>query len=64
MMLLLDLGLPPGADFEEFKKYRFCTIGNSSWFQGRNGSFFKGTNYRVTPLFTCTERTIIKGFVK
>lgn len=47
----IDLGLPPGADFEEFKKYRFCTIGNSCWFQGRNGSFLKGTNYRITPLF-------------
>jgi DNA primase catalytic core len=47
----IDLGLPPGADFEEFKKYRFCTIGNSCWFQGRSGSFFKGTNYRITPLF-------------
>ena len=47
----VDLGLPPGADFEEFKKYRFCTIGNSCWLQGRNGSFLKGTNYRITPLF-------------
>ena len=46
-----DLGLPEGADFEEFKNYRFCTIGNSCWFQNRNGSFFKGTNYRITPLF-------------
>jgi DNA primase len=46
-----DLGLPPGADFEEFKQYRFCTIGNSCWFQGRTGHFFKGTNYRITPLF-------------
>lgn len=47
----LDLGLPPGADFDEFKNHRFCTIGNSCWFQNRNGSFFKGTNYRITPLF-------------
>lgn len=48
----VDLGLPPGADFEEFKKYRFCTIGNACWFQGRStASFFKGTNYRITPLF-------------
>lgn len=48
----IDLGLPPGADFEEFKKYRFCTIGNACWFQGRStASFFKGTNYRITPLF-------------
>ena len=46
-----DLGLPPGADFEEFKRYRFCTIGKSCWFQGRGGSFFKGTNYKIEPLF-------------
>lgn len=46
-----DLGLPAGADFEEFKKYRFCTIGNSCWFQGRSGNFFKGTNYKIMPLF-------------
>src|SRR5690606_10034803 len=46
-----DLGLPKGADFEEFKKYRFCTIGNSCWFQGRSASFFKGTNYKIEPLF-------------
>jgi DNA primase len=47
----IDLGLPPGADFEEFKINRFCTIGNSCWFQSNNGSFFKGTNFRITPLF-------------
>jgi DNA primase len=46
-----DLGLPPGADFEEFKKFRYITLGNSCWFQGRNGNFFKGTNYRLSPLF-------------
>lgn len=46
-----DLGLPQGADFEEFKDFRYCTIGNSCWFQSRNGNFFKGTNYRLTPLF-------------
>jgi len=46
-----DLGLPIGADFEEFKDFRYCTIGNSCWFQSRNGNFFKGTNYRLTPLF-------------
>lgn len=47
----IDLGLPPGADFEEFKMNRFCTIGNACWFQSNNGSFFKGTNFRITPLF-------------
>ncbi|MCD8529738.1 MAG: toprim domain-containing protein [Flavobacterium sp.] len=47
----IDLGLPPGADFEEFKKYQFCTIGNTMWFQGRSGSFYKGTNYKILPLF-------------
>ncbi|MES2813228.1 MAG: DNA primase [Bacteroidota bacterium] len=46
-----DLGLPPGADFEEFKKHRYITLGNSCWFQNRGGTFSKGTNYRLTPLF-------------
>ena len=46
-----DLGLPIGADFEEFKKNRYCTIQNACWFQGSSGSFFKGTNYQLEPLF-------------
>ena len=46
-----DLGLPPGADYEEFKKHRFCTVKNACWFQGRSQTFFKGTNYKIEPLF-------------
>lgn len=46
-----DLGLPAGADFEEFKRFRFCSIGSACWFQGRGGNFFKGTNYKIEPLF-------------
>jgi len=45
-----DLGLPEGADPEEFLKTGFCTIGNAYWFRSKDG-FFMGTNYRVTPLF-------------
>ncbi|WP_444671259.1 DNA primase [Flavobacterium columnare] len=46
-----DLGLPEGADLAEFMKHRYVTVGNSCWFQGRGANFFKGTNYRLTPLF-------------
>ena len=46
-----DLGLPIGADYEEYKRHRFCTVNNSCWFQGKSQSFFKGTNYKVEPLF-------------
>lgn len=52
-----DLGLPPGADFEEFQKHGYCTIGNSCWFQNRSGHFSKGTNYRLTPLFHVYGKT-------
>ena len=47
----INLGLPEGADFDEFKTNRYCTIGNACWFQSSNGSFFKGTNFRITALF-------------
>lgn len=46
-----DLGLPIGADYEEFKKHRFCTVKNACFFQGRSQTFFKGTNYKIEPLF-------------
>ena len=44
------LNLPKGADWQEFKNYRFVTSGNSFWFQGNNG-FFRGTNFTVSALF-------------
>jgi len=46
-----DLGLPHGADFEEFKNFRYVTVGNACWFQGRSANFFKGTNFKLEPLF-------------
>lgn len=45
-----QLGLPEGADHEQFLKDRFCEVGNQYYFQGRNG-FFPGTNCKITPLF-------------
>lgn len=47
---LQDLNLPKGADYQEFLSHRFCTVGNSYHFRGKEG-FFKGTNFRITPLF-------------
>lgn len=44
------LGLPKGADKTQFLQDRFCEIGNSYYFQGETG-FFKGTNFKITPLF-------------
>lgn len=48
---LKQLNLPKGADYQEFMQHRYCTVGNSYWFRGREGNFFKGTNFRVTPIF-------------
>lgn len=45
-----QLGLPEGAEAEQFLKDRFCEIGNSYHFQSREG-FFEGTNFKVDPLF-------------
>lgn len=45
-----DLGLPDGADFQEFLQNRYVTVGNACFFRGREG-FFKGTNFKITPLF-------------
>lgn len=45
-----ELGLPEGADFNEFMAHRYVTINNTCFFRGRDG-FFKGTNYRISPLF-------------
>ncbi|WP_340074509.1 DNA primase [Leptobacterium sp. I13] len=44
------LGLPKGADKDQFVKDRFAVCGNTYFFQGNNG-FFKGTNFKITPLF-------------
>ena len=45
------LGLPEGADKDQYLKDRFCVIGNSYWFRKDNNSFIKGTNFRAEALF-------------
>ncbi|MEO8532828.1 MAG: DNA primase [Flavobacterium sp.] len=44
------LGLPEGADKDQFLTDRFCEIGNVYWFK-RENSFIIGTNFRIIPLF-------------
>lgn len=44
------LGLPEGADKDQYLTDRFCEIGNVYWFK-RENSFVVGTNFRITPLF-------------
>lgn len=44
------LGLPEGADKDQFLRDRFCEIGNVYWFK-RDNSFIIGTNFRITALF-------------
>ncbi len=43
--------LPEGADMDEYMEHGFVTIGNTFWFERTNGSFFQGTDFRLTPLF-------------
>lgn len=44
------LGLPEGADKDEYLKHRFCQIENTYWFNN-GGTFYRGTNFRVEALF-------------
>lgn len=44
------LGLPSGADYKQFLEKGYVTHENNVYFRGKN-SFFKGTNYRIAPLF-------------
>jgi DNA primase len=44
------LGLPSGADYKQFLEKKYVTHENNVYFRGKN-SFYKGTNYRITPLF-------------
>lgn len=44
------LGLPEGADKDQYLIDRFCEIGNTYYFNDGNG-FKKGTNFRMIPLF-------------
>lgn len=43
-------GLPAGADFKQYIQKSFVEYENSFYFRGRD-KFFKGTNFRVAPLF-------------
>ena len=45
-----DLKLPEGADYQEFLNHGFVTVNNTYWFQSKGG-FFKGSNFKMTPLF-------------
>ncbi|HSD07925.1 DNA primase [Flavobacterium sp.] len=44
------LGLPPGADYKQFLEKSYVTHENNVYFRGKN-SFYKGSNFRITPLF-------------
>ncbi|WP_064968040.1 DNA primase [Tenacibaculum ovolyticum] len=44
------LGLPKGADHEQFLRDRFCIVGNAYHFTKGDG-FFQGTQFKITPLF-------------
>lgn len=44
------LGLPKGADIEEWKEKGYLTIGNSFWVQGKEG-WQKASDFKMTPLF-------------
>ncbi|MGV0948513.1 DNA primase [Empedobacter falsenii] len=45
-----NIGLPDGADPEQYEVDRFCEINNSYHFLGREG-FFKATSFILNPLF-------------
>lgn len=45
-----ELGLPEGADLEQFIRDRFAEVGNQYYFRNKD-SFFPGTNCKITPLF-------------
>lgn len=42
--------LPRGAKEEQYIKDRFCEVGNTYFFEGKEG-FFRGTNFRIQALF-------------
>lgn len=46
----INLGLPAGADKDQYLKDRFCEIKNTYWFKKDSG-FMVGTNFRIVPLF-------------
>lgn len=46
----LKIGVPEGGDPDQFMEDGFCEVGNTYFFQEQNG-FFKGTNFKINPLF-------------
>lgn len=44
------LGLPKGADYKQFLTKGYVTHENNVYFRGKT-NFYKGSNYRITPLF-------------
>lgn len=44
------LGLPEGADKDQFLRDRFCVVENAYWFR-RDSNFMRGTNFRAEALF-------------
>ncbi|WP_417365967.1 DNA primase [Flavobacterium beibuense] len=50
------LGLPEGANKDQYLEDLFCEIGNSYHFNNGNG-FFLGTNFKVEPLFHVKGKT-------
>ncbi|EJG02262.1 DNA primase [Flavobacterium sp. F52] len=44
------LGLPVGAEYKQFLEKGFVIHQNNVYFRGKD-SFYKGTNFRITPLF-------------
>lgn len=50
------MGLPDGADYSQFFTLGFVIHDNSVYFKGKE-KFFKGSNYKITPLFHVYGKT-------
>lgn len=46
-----ELKLPKGANIEEYKSYGYVTVDDAYYFPGRSGGFFRGSNFKIEPLF-------------
>lgn len=55
--------LPKGANKEQYLEDRFCEIGYNYYFED-SGSFFKGTNFIMTPLFHVEGKTDNKRLIE
>jgi DNA primase catalytic core len=58
-----DLGLPEGADIQEFLAHKYVTVGNAIYFRGKE-QFFKASNFKITPLFHIAGMTENKRLVE